>query len=245
MAIARVKLHGPPFPQGHTEKEIRKDPLRCHICCNLFPGSACSLFPRKDIFVSEYSGIINARASAALNQEREERVPQWAGTSRLDWSAWQFSARLIDVAQEAQKGCTSCFILRAGIEGLADDAVSFEDADLEMDIVFCRGNVMRLWVNRMSQASEDDDNLFGALITEASKPEEQLIACEFYTLPGMAVFFIVERSSGKKQDISVLPNPSIHPYRVKSNGTQSASRKTWPVISIISKQLRKAHLNEN
>jgi len=185
---SRIILQKSPYPSNFADhiKAIRQDPSFCSTCCNLFPGSAYSLAPRPDIYYHEHTGIENATAAAGKRSdessgtENAEVVPTWAGISRLDYASWRFTARFADVVERAEEGCASCQVLQQGVEGLDFKAVQNGEVYLEMDIVFCLGDVLRVTIYRGE--GEDDVDIFGDV--SEHKDREFVANLEFYTLAG-------------------------------------------------------------
>lgn len=97
---------------------------------------------------------------------------------------FQVTARVIDVSEEAERGCNSCRLLKIGVGNLAGEMMSFDDENLEVDIIFCFGDAMRILIRRMSQDVEEDYDVFGNIMQQTAQSEEVLLSCEFYTLPG-------------------------------------------------------------
>ena len=187
-ALPDIVLTKPPFPgqsSSNSLNGIRQDLSFCSVCCNLFPGSAFSLTPRSDIAVHEHTGIENAEAAKAAGVcAGDGLVPAWAGVSRVDFASWQFTARLQDVAEAADQGCSSCHILRQGIENICLDTFTSEEVYWEIEVVFCLGDVLR--VALYCCEGEEETDIFG----NASGPGERrhVTNLEFYTLPGKTTF---------------------------------------------------------
>ena len=169
-AQTSLKLQRPLFPTASYFRDIAKDPLLCGVCCNLYPGTAYSLFPRNDIFVNEASGSWNQwYAARAIDRQK---TPNWSGnrcgitrdevvpSSPLDLAPWQITASLPDIATAAQEGCPSCQLLKSGIQHLGNAEISFSDVDLSLDIVFCKGDMLRATVARTAPVEENDESIF-------------------------------------------------------------------------------------
>lgn len=198
-----LKLRRPPFPSASYVRDIVKDPSMCGVCCNLYPGTAFSLIPRIDIVMHESSGTWNQwyalkAIDTTVNQKtpnrsgnrhhitEDEDVPSWAGTSRIDLASWQFTASLPDIANAAHEGCPSCQLLKYGIQGLVRGKVPFDDVDLSLVIVFCKGNVLNATVVRLEPSEESDESIppvYGFEDSSARNILQWLDTFEFYTLP--------------------------------------------------------------
>jgi hypothetical protein len=73
-----------------------------------------------------------------------------------------------------------------GVQGLVGGSVSFDDVDLSLYIVFCKGNVLRVNVARLQPSEESEGSvsaMFGGPDSYAREILEWLDAFEFYTLP--------------------------------------------------------------
>jgi hypothetical protein len=176
---------------------ISKDPSFCPVCCNLFAGSALHIIPRPDIYMHETTGLRNAMAAKAkMHQEGHDadeidRVPEWAGKYRADYASWQFLASSTDMKARAEKGCSSCWILLNGVERLSDESppeLKIEyGQDFEAEIIFCKGNVLRVQVYRMEEVAMADSML--GFMDAKGRSGPAIMLCEFYTLPGKRISF--------------------------------------------------------
>ncbi|GKU18943.1 unnamed protein product [Fusarium langsethiae] len=169
----------PPYPTGDTEEEIRSDPKLCRVCWNLYPGSACSALPLAGISMHEHSGSINSiRAAEAGNLEA---APTWAGPGRIDFASWEIKVYLPDVPGSAAEGCASCSLLQEMLTNLNKGSLDCSDPELWIEIVFCKGNALRLNLIRGSPP-EDDFDMFSS--GGDSSEGDLLERYEIYTLPG-------------------------------------------------------------
>lgn len=142
--VPYLKLTKTAFPQNDPSVNasayitaLRKDPTFCAACCNLFPGSASVILGLGRVFCHETFGIRNPK-EAVNRSEDDGTSPDWAGKSRVDYASWQITTSLVDVAMSAEKGCPSCYVLMAGIEGLEFDGIVSSDASLDLIIVSAR-----------------------------------------------------------------------------------------------------------
>ncbi|KAF2468471.1 HET-domain-containing protein [Lindgomyces ingoldianus] len=152
--------------------------------------------PRNDIFVSSHALSRHDVRSEALE------IPSWAGISRLDTAAWQFTASAVDVRKGAEAGCGGCEVLKKGLEGIAplhseaeernkmnqgDSILWFENEMIELKVVFCAGQVLRVYVDEMKNGKdEDEDGALGGPLYEPPRFVERYLGMfEFYCLPGM------------------------------------------------------------
>lgn len=91
------------------------------------------------------------------------------------------SAQLIEVAEAANNGCPSCFILHACISNVFPTLVNFDDATLGIKLAFLEGSVLRGTISYLSEDGEDD----GAMcFEEHGLPSNLSLQLELYTLPG-------------------------------------------------------------
>ncbi|KAH8810760.1 heterokaryon incompatibility protein-domain-containing protein [Xylogone sp. PMI_703] len=185
-----VVLRKTPCPGNIDDwKDIVKDPCFCHVCCNLFAGSAYSISPRPDIFMHESTGFENAKAKERKAYEQGVvndgvNVPEWAGKYRIDFASWQFTAGSTDLRSRADDGCPSCWILLNGILRLNETFLSetkIENGqDFEAVFVFCKENVLRALIYPVEEDAAD--SMFG-LMDAPERTGSPVMCCEFYTLP--------------------------------------------------------------
>ncbi|KAF4451150.1 hypothetical protein F53441_5849 [Fusarium austroafricanum] len=176
--MASLNLKEPPYPTGETEDNIRLDPKLCRICWNLYPGSACTAIPLAGIAMHENSGSINAaRAAKAGNLEE---APAWTGSGRIDYTSWQISLYLPDIPGSAGD-CATCLLLQEVLTKLTKGTVDLNDPELWLDLIFCKGNVLRMALIRGSPPDEE----FDMFSSGGGNAEGVMIeAYEIYTLPG-------------------------------------------------------------
>lgn len=177
--MTSLNLKNPPYPTGDTDDEIRKDRKLCRVCWNLYPGSASSALPLAGIAMHENSGSINSvRAAEAGNLEA---APTWAGHGRIDYASWGIRIYLPDIPGSAVGGCVSCWLLQEMLTKLNRGNLDCSDPELWLEIVFCKGNVMRLNLIRGSPP-EDDFDMFSS---GGDSSEGDIVeSYEIYTLPG-------------------------------------------------------------
>src|SRR5688572_19156136 len=139
--MASLDLKSPPYPIGDTDDEIRMDPKLCRVCWNLYPGSASSALPLAGIAMHENAGTRNSlKAAEAGNLEK---APTWAGQGRIDYTSWEIKVYLPDVPGSAMEGCVSCSLLQDILIKLNKGKLDCSDPELWLEIVFCKGNVLR------------------------------------------------------------------------------------------------------
>jgi hypothetical protein len=187
MSSPDVVLQQFPYPvnnsRGSEWLETGKDATFCSTCCNFAPLTAFILMPRADIFAHVSNGEENVRKAKAQGTYSDVYiVPSWAGIARLDYTSWQFTAKIQHLVKGAAGGCPSCSILATAVMRMNAGIISEDTTDAEIDVVFCRDDAMRVWLYRVAEDSEDMD-LFG----EVHPPErsEVIMVFEMYTLPGM------------------------------------------------------------
>lgn len=194
MAFADVTLKRHAYPIDDSDAcgtSIREDHAFCPVCCNLSPGSASSLLPREDIQMHANSGVENALVAREKGpSDGKHVVPAWAGISRCDYASWQISAALEDVIDASGSGCPSCSLLFAGLVYSADGSFAFDDPLIKLNIMFCVGDVLRVWLYRDHFDDEEEIGIFGDLNLGAEVREhEDLLSVEFYTLEGGFISF--------------------------------------------------------
>jgi len=197
MSSPDITVHGNPYQASFANNYagdrlngtfVKADQSYCSVCCNLSPGTAFHLLPRSDIDLnlnglSGLENVIDAKANGSYDYD--EAVPLWAGTSRIDWTSFTCTASLKDMIESAEKGCPSCAIVSIGIMKQMKWEHSEEAVNKEVDISFCRGDVLRIHLHDVVMeevADEDDFHLCGFLEMPASR--ELIAGFEFYTLPG-------------------------------------------------------------
>lgn len=185
MSLPNIVIQGDPYPMDLTEDWHLKIPRHeafCFACCNLSPATAYSLLPREGLLMNETNtGTGNVQMAKARGlYDESEPIPVWAGASRLDYTSFHFTAFFPDLVERASQGCASCSALITGIVELSDGKVSRDAVSVEVDIVFCRGDVLRalIYTGDLDQSSD----IFGASHRLDSRQLVQAI--EFYTLPG-------------------------------------------------------------
>lgn len=159
-------------------KKVFADPRFCSVCCNLFGGTAYSLLPREDIQMHfSIARRENAKASKA-----KVHLGDTNDTDDVNYAAWRITARSEDMKVQAENNCSSCWILLNGITRLSNASPPQlkidEDVDFEAEIIFCLGNVLMVSVYRT------EEDTIGSLFGTERAPEEYIMICEFYTLPG-------------------------------------------------------------
>ncbi|KAM5517208.1 het domain-containing protein [Fusarium oxysporum f. sp. phaseoli] len=176
--MASLNLKRTPYPTGDTEDDIRKDPILCRTCWNLYGGSTATAVPLAGIAMHENSGSINANRAATAGNLDE--APAWAGRGRIDYASWQISVYLPDIPGTVARGCPSCFLLQEILTKLTKGALDCNDPELWLDIVFCKGNVLRMKLIRGSPP--DDFDMFSS--GGGSTDGDLLESFEIYTMPG-------------------------------------------------------------
>ncbi|KAM0354255.1 hypothetical protein ACHAPU_001299 [Fusarium lateritium] len=175
--MVSLNLTRQPYPVGNTEEEIRKDPTLCRICWNLYGGSASTAVPLAGISMHEHSGFSNAaRVAEAGNLEA---ASAWAGRGRIDYASWEISIYLPDIPGSVLGGCASCLLLQEVLTKVTQGALKFNDAELWLEAVFCKRNVLRVKLIRGSPP--DDFDMFSS--GGGSTDGELLESYEIYTLP--------------------------------------------------------------
>lgn len=172
-------LKDSPFPLGNTDEQIRQNPKTCSTCLNLYPGSAYSAVPRQGIWFHEGS---SANAKRAAEHEDMGEAPAWAGKYRIDFASWEVQAYLTDIRDSAVRGCVSCLLLQEAVTKLSKGNLKFDDPALLLNVVFCRGNVLNIYVSRGNPIEEQDGDFFSPWETE--DVQEFVAAYQLYTLPG-------------------------------------------------------------
>lgn len=184
-----VVLRKEPYPWDvdHWQK-ITEHPSFCHICCNLFAGSAYGIFPRQDIFMSDFTVPKNTKYGTL----DDGHVPQWPNGDKIEHLSWQFTATSTDLISRAEESCPSCSILLNGIMKLNDTSPPelriTKDIDFEAEVVFCKGNVLRVDVY------PEEKTTTGSMLGIMGAPEKNtkpIMSCEFYTLPRRYILIIL------------------------------------------------------
>ncbi|KAM0429640.1 hypothetical protein ACHAPT_006245 [Fusarium lateritium] len=174
--MASLNLTEPPFPLGNTEDEIRRDPKLCRTCWNLYGGSATTAVPLPGISMHEHSGFTNA--ARAAKEGHADKAPIWASSGRIDYASWEINIYLLDIPASVSSGCASCLLLTEALTKLTNGTLDFEDPELWLDIVFCKGNAMRVKLVRGDPPDEFD------MFSSGQGSDWDLIqAYELYTLP--------------------------------------------------------------
>lgn len=225
------RAHDKPYPAGDTLDVIRSDPIFCHVCCNLSAGSALSLIPRNDIF---YTEAVNKDMGDAVGE-----VPAWAGISRFDLAAWEFTAGAMDVNAASEAGCKGCGLLKKGIEvglGSEHEALAkswFDSKKIDISVIFRAGRVMRVYVVE-KDSNDDEDDEYGAGLSfedwESGFRGKTLETFEFYTLEGMpqAASYDASRTLLMRSIIgSPCPWPSIGSSMAFEDPETDGRGATW------------------
>jgi hypothetical protein len=177
--MASINLRNPPFPTGDTDDEIRNDPKLCRVCWNLYPGSAASALPLAGISMHENSGTINSTKAAKAGTLEE--APNWAGHGRIDYASWEIKVYVPDIPGSVMGGCASCSLLQEMLTKLNKGNLDCSDPELWLEIVFCKGNALRVRLIRGSPPEEE----FDMFSSGGDNSEGDLIGnYEIYTLPG-------------------------------------------------------------
>lgn len=125
----------------------------------------------------ENSGSINADRAAKLGNM--DPAPTWAGPGRSDYTSWQINVYVLDMSDSVAAGCASCILLKEALAKLTQGKLDFSDPELWLEIIFCKGNVLR--VNLVRGDPPDDFDIFSSGFSENWNIIE---AYELYTLPG-------------------------------------------------------------
>ncbi|RSL65987.1 hypothetical protein CEP53_003525 [Fusarium sp. AF-6] len=175
--MSSLNLTEPPFPLGDTEDEIRRDPKLCRTCWNLYAGSATTAVPLPGISMHEHSGFTNA--AKATKEGHVDKAPTWASSGRIDYASWQIQVYLPDIPGSVASGCASCLLLTEVLNKLTNGTVDFQDPERWLEIIFCKGNAMR--VKLVKGDPPDDFDMF----SDGQGGDWDVIeAYELYTLPG-------------------------------------------------------------
>ncbi|KAM0317022.1 hypothetical protein ACHAPQ_011156 [Fusarium lateritium] len=175
-----LNLKRQPFPSGDTDEDIRVDQTLCRTCWNLYGGSASTAVFLGSISMHENSGSINAARAAQAGDL--EKAPTWGGLGRIDYASWQISINLPDIPGSASGGCLSCLLLQQILTKLAKGTLNWNDPELWLEIVFCKGNVMRI---KLIRGSAPDDDAFDMFSSGSGSTDGVLLELyEIYTLPG-------------------------------------------------------------
>lgn len=168
--------------------KIAEHPSFCHICCNLFAGSAYRIFPRPDISIGETTRPQDTKYTTL----DDGHVPQWPGGDKIEHLPCQFTASSADLISGAERSCSSCSILLNGIMKLNDTSppeVRFKkNLDFEATVIFCKGDVLRVIVDL------DENTTTGSMLGIMGAPEKTtrpIMNCEFYTLPCTYILIIL------------------------------------------------------
>ncbi|KAF9772597.1 hypothetical protein IL306_009687 [Fusarium sp. DS 682] len=229
--MASLNLKRPPYPTGDTEDDIRKDPTLCRTCWNLYGGSTATAVPLAGIAMHENSGSINA-AKAAKAGDLDE-APAWAGRGRIDYASWQISVYLPDVPGTVARGCPSCFLLQELLMKLTQGAVDCNDPELWLDIVFCKGNALRMKLIRGSPP--DDFDMFSS--GGGSTDGDVIESYEIYTLPVQQIkepYIALSHCWGKTQHL-ISTKATLDQW--KQNIPFNRFAKTFQDAIVISREL--------
>ena len=175
--MSSLNLTKPPFPLGDTEDEIRRDPKLCRTCWNLYAGSATTAVPLPGISMHEHSGFTNA--AKATKEGHVDKAPTWASSGRIDYASWQIQVYLPDIPESRASGCVSCLLLTEVLNKLTNGTVNFQDPELWLEIIFCKGNAMRV---KLVRGDPPDD--FDMFSDGQGGDWDVIEGYELYTLPG-------------------------------------------------------------
>ncbi|KAH6887451.1 heterokaryon incompatibility protein-domain-containing protein [Thelonectria olida] len=172
--MVALQLQESPIPDGEEINDIKKDPRFCRTCYNLHAGSANVTVSIGRIWVHDASGRENvARA------KDNSKAPAWAQQARADYTPWRVEAELTDIAQSAAAGCTTCLLLKELLTKLNPAEADFNDPSLRLGFTFCKGNVLRLELDRV-----EEDDWIPDFWSPAMGEFERLGDYEVYALPG-------------------------------------------------------------
>jgi hypothetical protein len=141
----------------------------------------------------ENSGSINAARAAQTGNL--EKAPTWGGQGRIDYASWQISIYLPDIPGSASGGCPSCLLLQQILTKLTKGTLNCNDPELWLEIVFCKGNVLRI---KLIRGSAPDDDAFDMFSSGGGNTDGVLLeSYEIYTLPGkiMDPLFVLRLST--------------------------------------------------
>lgn len=175
--MSSLNLTESPFPLGDTEDEIRRDPKLCRTCWNLYAGSATTAVPLPGIAMHEHSGFTNA--AKAAKEGNVDKAPTWASSGRIDYASWQIQVYLPDIPESRASGCVSCLLLTEVLNKLTNGTLDFHDPELWLEIIFCKGNAMRV---KLVRGDPPDD--FDMFSDGQGGDWDVIESYELYTLPG-------------------------------------------------------------
>lgn len=133
----------------------------------------------------EHSGFTNA--ARATKEGHVDEAPTWASSGRIDYASWQIQVYLPDIPGSVASGCVSCLLLTEALNKLTNGTLDFQDPELWLDIVFCKGNAMRVKLVRGDPPDDDFD-----MFSDGRGGNWDVIeAYELYTLPGESSLFYV------------------------------------------------------
>lgn len=175
--MASLNLQEMPYPLGNTEDDIKKDPKLCRTCWNLYGGSVYTAVGLAYVAMHEHSGSINAAKAAKAGNL--DNAPAWAGISRIDYASWQIGVYVLDIPRSIAGGCPSCLLLQQALAKLTNGTFDCSNSKLWLDIIICKGNVLRVNLIRGSSPDKSDMLSFGV-----GAVGDFIESYEIYTLPG-------------------------------------------------------------
>ncbi|KAM0558288.1 hypothetical protein ACHAPJ_004982 [Fusarium lateritium] len=223
--MASLNLQRLPYPPGDTEDDIRRDPKLCRTCWNLYGGSASTAVPLAGIAMHENSGSINAdRAAKAGNLDE---APAWAGRGRIDYASWQISVYAPDIPGSVAGGCASCLLLQEVLTKLTQGTLDCNDPELWLDIIFCKGNALRM--NTIRGSPPEDFDMFSV---GGGAEGDVIESYEIYNLPGSPCPWPTIGSSMtiERPDWSLPAEMGGHARHIEPDPTSQSSFdrvKTW------------------
>lgn len=200
-----INLTKSPIPLGDDEEDIRRDPIMCYTCWNLYAGSTNTACFSPLIMMNSHSGTRNAARVAKIKDIGPG--PKWAGgpNARVDYTSWEISVTLADLPSSAASGCDTCQLLYLAVKALSEDSTDFSDRLLRLEVVICHENVLRLDLKRDNAEIDADHAVFdtdifgGSDIPDEGMTSYHVASWELYTLPGMS-----KPGTSKLQLVSLL-----------------------------------------
>lgn len=169
-----LHLKESPVPDGETINDVKHDPRFCRSCYNLSGASANTTVPIGRIWLHDDSGRKNV-ARAGDSSE----APAWAAMNRADYAPWRIETELTDIAESAAGGCKTCLLLMEALKKLNPGGADFEDPELRLGVTFCKGNAMKLELDRVEEPEWIPD-----FWSPSMGPFEPLGEYDLYILPG-------------------------------------------------------------
>jgi hypothetical protein len=172
-----------PIPQGETEDEVRKSPVFCDSCWNLYPPAANTA-----AFTPNVHTISGNRQEEAVRRALGESYDHAAyERSLIEHTPFNFDLRLVDLRDAILKGCNSCLMLKTMVSKLSKAPINHDDNQLRLSITMCKGDALRISFRRETGPEADQALLFG-FDHESDGGEdytsEHIASWELYTLPG-------------------------------------------------------------